>query len=79
MSIYDGFFRTGECYSFTQIQRKFRCKDPRPIDRWLKRLEIPGVEGPKGECLYLGDDILLALAEHTRCEGKPNSPDAAGE
>jgi hypothetical protein len=69
-SVYDGLFENGKSYSVTQIMGKFRCRDKRPVLAWIDRLEIPTVNGPKGEEVALGDDINLAIAEHAKCRGK---------
>jgi len=74
-TIYDGFFENGKSYSLSQIQGKFRCVDPRPIKEWLRWLGVFGVRGPKGESLYLGDDINLAIAEKSKC---PENEDKKG-
>lgn len=76
-SMYDGFFINGRSYSATQIARKFRLKNKRRALLWLDKLEVPCVEGPNHEELYLGDDINLAIAEHGRCRNENDQTEDA--
>lgn len=67
MSIVDGMFENGKSYTLTQITRKFGCEQKRTAEDWLADLEVPGVPGPRGEDVYLGDLINLKIMEHARC------------
>ena len=63
-----GRISDSESYTVTELKSTLGCKDPRTVVKWLEKLGVPRVEGPKSEDIVSGRELNRKIQENGQCD-----------